>query len=84
MATIVGLISERFHDDIVVAKISNATIAVGDPLYVFGKELTMMAVVSSIRLDDVDVPNATITVETEVGLRIGVRAKVGCELIRFN
>lgn len=83
-ATVIGHISERFHDDIVVAKISNATIAVGDTLYVLGKGLTKMAEVRSIQLNDVDVPSATVGAETEVGLRIGVRGRVNCELIRFN
>lgn len=66
------------------AALNNATIAVGEPLYVFGKGLTMVAEVKSIQLNNVNVPEATITAETEVGLRIGVRAKVGCELIRFS
>lgn len=44
----------------------------------------MVAEVKSIQLNNVNVPEATITAETEVGLRIGVRAKVGCELIRFS
>ncbi len=83
-ATVVGHISERYHDDIIVAKITNATLAVGDSLYVFGKGLTMTAEVRSIQLDDVDVAAATVVDETEVGLRIGVRAKVGCELLRLN
>lgn len=43
-------------DDVVVARVSNATITVGDPLYVFGKGLTMMAELKSIQLNDVDVP----------------------------
>ena len=83
-ATVIGRISERFRDDIVVAKITNATLAVGDTLYVFGKGLTMAAKVRSIQLDGVDMANATVDAETEVGLHIGVRAKVGCELLRFH
>lgn len=83
-ASVVGVISERFRDDVIVAKVANATISVDDGLYVFGKGLTMMAEVKSIRLDDLDVSTATITDEKEVGLRIGVRAKVGCELIRYS
>ena len=83
-AAIVGVISERFHDDVVVAKVKSATLNVGDGLYVFGKGLTMMASVKSIQLNDVDVQTATVVDETEVGLRIGVRAKVGCELVRFS
>jgi len=68
-ATVVGVISERFHDDIVVAKVKNATLSVGDGLYIFGKGLTMIGGVKSIRLNDVDVETATIVNETEVGLR---------------
>jgi hypothetical protein len=83
-ATVIGIISERFHDDIVVAKVANATLSVGDGLYIFGKGMTMMGEVKSIQLNDVDLPTATIGDETEVGLRIGVRAKTGCELVRFS
>lgn len=82
-ATVVGVISERFHDDIVVAKVSNATLSVGDGLYIFRKGLTMMAEVINIRLNGVDMQTVTVVNETELGLRIGVRAKVGCELLRF-
>lgn len=82
--TTVGFISERFRDDIVVAKVANATLTVGDDLYVFGKGLTMRAKIGSIQLNDVGVKTADIDAETEVGLRIGVRAKVGCELIRLK
>lgn len=82
--TIVGVITERFRDDVVVAKVTNATLSVGDGLYVFGKGLTMTAEVKSIRRDDVDLDTVTVENETEVGLRIGVRAKVGCELVRLD
>jgi len=83
-ATVVGVISERFRNDIVVAKVTNATISVGDGLYIFGKGLALMAEVKSIQLNDVDVQTVTIVDETEVGLRIGVRAKAGCELVRLS
>lgn len=83
-ATVIGRISEKFQDDIVVAKVANATISVGDGLYIFGKGLTMLAQVKSLQLNDVEMSSVTIANETEVGLRIGVRAKVGCELIRFT
>jgi hypothetical protein len=83
-ATVVGVISERCSGDIVVAKVTNTTLAVGEKLYIFGKGLTMMAELKSIQLNDVDVQVATIADETEVGLRIGVRAKTGCELVRMS
>lgn len=83
-AAIVGYISEQFRDDIVVAKVANATLTLGDNLYVFKKGLTMIAEVKSIQLDDVDVDTVTAVEEIEVGLRIGVRAKKGCELLRLQ
>ena len=83
-ATVVGVISERFRNGIVVAKVTNATLSVGDGLYIFGKGLTMMVEVQSIQLNDADVQTATIVDETEVGLGIGVRAKAGFELVRFS
>jgi hypothetical protein len=83
-ATVVGVISEQFRDDIVVAKVTNATLSIGDGLYIFGKGMTMMAEVKSIQLNGSDVQTTVIVNETEVGLRIGVRAKKGCELIRFS
>jgi hypothetical protein len=83
-ATVVGIISEQFREDVVVAKVTNATLSVGDSLYILGTGLSLMVQVKSIQLDDVSVTTATIAGETEVGLRIGVRAKKGCELIRFN
>lgn len=83
-AIVFGVISERFQDDIVVAKVTNATLSVGDGFYVFSKGLTMIAEVKSIKLNNADMQTITIAKETEVGLRIGVRAKVGCELVRFS
>lgn len=82
-ARVLGVISERYRDDIVVAKVTNATITVGDDLYVLGRKITMMAKIGSIQLNDVPVDTITITNETEVGLTLGVRAMVGCELIRL-
>ncbi len=83
-ATVVGRISERLRDDIVVAKVANATLTVGDKLYVFKKGLTMVAEVRSIQLDDEDVETVTAIAEIEVGLRLGVRAREGCELLRLQ
>jgi hypothetical protein len=83
-ATVVGRISERLRDDIVVAKVSNATLTIGDKLYVFKKGLTMIAEVGSIQIDDKGVEAVTTVEEIEVGLRLGVRAKEGCELIRLQ
>lgn len=83
-AAVVGVISERFREDVVVTKVSNTTLAVGDQLYVYRKGMTMIATLRSIRLDDVDVEKAEIANETEVGLRLGVRARVGCELLRLT
>jgi hypothetical protein len=82
-ATVVGVISERFREDIVVAKVRNATISVGDVLYVLGNNLTMTADIRSIHVNDVKVDSIVVVEETEVGLRIGVRAREGCELISF-
>jgi hypothetical protein len=83
-AQILGLISERLHDDVVVAKIANLRIRIGDTVYIYGKGLTMIGTIQSIQLDDVNQDAADITDEREVGLRLGVRAKKGCELIRFS
>jgi hypothetical protein len=44
----------------------------------------MIGTIQSIQLDDVNQDAADITDEREVGLRLGVRAKKGCELIRFS
>jgi hypothetical protein len=83
-AAVVGFISEQFSDDIVVAKVSNATLTIGDKLYVFKKGLTLLAEVRSIQLNDEDVETVTAIEEMEVGLRLGVRAKEGCELLRLQ
>lgn len=83
-AQVLGVISERFHDDIVIAKIANSSIRIGDTVYINGKGLTMIGKIRSIQLDDVDHDAADITDEREVGLGLGVRAKKGCELIRFS
>jgi hypothetical protein len=83
-ASVVGIISERYNGDVVVAKVTDATLSLNDGLYIYGKGLTMMANVKSIRIDDADVQTVAVTTETEVGLRLGVRAKVGCELLRFH
>ena len=80
---VLGVISERFKDDIVVAKITNATLTVGDQVYVQGNKLTMLGRIESIQLDGVPCEVATIASVQEVGLRLGVRAKTGCELLQF-
>jgi translation elongation factor EF-G len=83
LAQVLGVISEQFHNDIVVAKVANATLKVGDEIYISGKGVTMIGMVNSIQLDGVDHLSADITSEREVGLALGVRAKLGCELIRL-
>lgn len=83
-AQVLGVISERFRDDIVVAKIADASLKVGDSIYIHGKGLTMIGEIKSIQLDDVDHDSADVTEEREVGLALGVRAKKGCELIRLT
>ncbi len=83
-AQVLGVISERFREDIVVAKIAESDLAVGDIIYIHGKGVAMIGKVQSIQLNDVDFTAVVIKDETEVGLRLGVRAKVGCELIRLN
>jgi hypothetical protein len=83
-AQVLGFISERFRDDIVVAKIANSSLKVGDTVYINGKGLTMIGEIKSIQLDDINHDAADILDEREVGLRLGVRAKKGCELIRLS
>jgi hypothetical protein len=83
-AQIVGVISERFHDDIVVAKITNASVTVGDKLYVYGRRMTAVAQIKSIQVDNVAHDMVDVTTEQEVGLRLGVRCSVGCQLIRVT
>lgn len=83
-ATVVGRISERLRGDIVIAKVSDTTLTIGDKLYVFKKGLTMIAEVRSIQLDGKNVKTVTAAKEIEVGLRLGVRTKEGCELIRLQ
>lgn len=83
-ATVIGSISERLREDIVIAKVSNATLTVGDKLYVFKKGLTMIAEVGSIQVNGEDLVTVTVSEEIEVGLRLGVRVKEGCELLRLQ
>jgi hypothetical protein len=83
-AKVIGVISERFHDDIVVAKIANSSLRLGDELYIYGKGMTGIAEVKSIQLASVSHTELEIEGEREVGLRLGIRAKVGCELIRLT
>lgn len=82
-ATVVGVISERYRNDVVVAKVSNATLSIGDQLYVFKKGMTAIAKIKSIQMNSVNMDSITVTDEMEVGLRIGVRVNVGCELLRL-
>lgn len=83
-AQVIGIISERLSGNIVIAKIANSSIRIGDTVYINGKGLTMIGKIQSIHLDDVNHDAADITDEREVGLSLGVRAKKGCELIRLS
>jgi hypothetical protein len=83
-AQVLGVISERLHDDVVVAKIANSSLKIGDIVYIYGRNLTMIGEIKSIQLNDVSHDAADITDEREVGLRLGVRASKGCELLRFG
>ncbi len=83
-AVVVGVISERFRSDIVVAKIANSSISLGDNMFVFGKGIVGEATIGSIQLDDVNEETITVVDEREVGLALGMRAKVGCELLRLQ
>ena len=83
-AQVLGVVSECFRDDIVVAKITNARLKVGDIVYILGRRITMIGEIKSIQLDGVDHLDAEIATQREVGLRLGVSPSKGCELIRLN
>lgn len=82
-AQVVGTILERYHDDIVVAKVANASIRVGDRLYLFGRRLTNIAEIKSIQVDGISADEVHVEADQEIGLALGVRGSVGCELIRL-
>jgi hypothetical protein len=82
-AVVVGTVSELIRGGVVVANIVDANIKVGDTLYVYGKGLTGCAQVSGIQLDDVEHESVGIKEGREVGLKLGIRPKTGCELLRL-
>lgn len=77
---VLGKITEKYHDDIIVAKITNASLAIGQEIYILGKEKILIGKIGSIQINDVNHQEFTVLDETEVGLTIGVNAKAGYEL----
>ena len=77
---VIGKVSEKFHDDIVVAKMRSTELVVGQEIYVLGPNKVLIGKVGSIQLDGADHQELIVTDEAEIGLAIGVTAKVGYEL----
>jgi hypothetical protein len=82
-ATVLGTIIHRHRDDIVIAKMKNVDIKIREKIYVQGSGLILLGEINSIQINDADHEHIAIHNEREVGLKIGVRAKTGCQIIRY-
>jgi hypothetical protein len=83
-ASTVGLITERFANGAVVAKMRNVEFQIGDRFYVCGASCCYPAVVKSIRLNGVDKDRMAVTTETEVGLMFDHEVKKSRKLYRVS
>jgi selenocysteine-specific translation elongation factor len=65
-------------------KSQNASVRVGDKLYVYGRRMTSIAEIKSMHVNDVAHDTVDVTAEQEIGLRLGIRGSIGCDLIRLK
>jgi hypothetical protein len=79
-------ISEVHYDGHVVigTPIANVSIAVGDELILFGKNVCHRVKLESMQLNGEPVQNTTGDGATEIGLRLDRQAKIGAELRRLD
>jgi hypothetical protein len=83
-ATRVGLITERFTNGAVVAKMSNVELRLGDTFYVCGESCCYPALVNSIQLNGDPQEGMVVTVETEIGLLFDRDVKSNRKLYRVK
>ncbi|MFN0158375.1 MAG: hypothetical protein ACKVRP_09935 [Bacteroidota bacterium] len=76
-----GFVSEKFSNNIVVAKIKNATLTVGDRVYAMGKKSCFSSVILSIQMNNVSQQSVGITDETEVGIKFDKEVLEKMELV---
>ena len=67
-----GRVTEKFRDRIVVAKLQNAVLTVGDAPFFMSSTHCYRAAILSIQVNDVPHESITVGAETEIGLQTDV------------
>lgn len=80
-ARVIGTVSERFRNNIVVAKMQECSIRENMRVILFGQHFCYCAVVESIHVNDVAHIHLNVDRETEVGLRLNVPSQKQSEIV---
>jgi hypothetical protein len=82
-ATSIGIVTEKYRDGIIVAKIRDATVSLEDKLFFLGNQYCYRATIQSIQADDVPIDTITVTDEQEIGLKMSVEGRKKARLARL-
>jgi hypothetical protein len=74
-AKVIGKVSERFRDNIVVAKMQKCEITDNMDVILFGQHYCYCAVIESIRVNDVPHNQLSVNGEIEVGLKLNIASQ---------
>jgi hypothetical protein len=80
-AHVIGEVTERFRNNVIVAKMQNCAVSEKMELLLFGPHYCYTAVVESIQLDDVPFVSLDVGPETEIGLKLNVPSQKHPQLI---
>jgi hypothetical protein len=81
---VVGSVIHTYRDNVIIVKVRNQDLNVGESLYAFEKGAVLITEIRGIQLEGTPHNYLRIDGEKEIGLQIGVKVRVGCELLRFK
>jgi len=82
---ILGLVTEKFSNNIVVVRCDRGEFEVGESLYFLREKDCSVVEIQSIQLDDVDKPRIQVSKEgTEIGLKISAPVAINAQVLKFS
>lgn len=83
-AQIIGEVTEKFSGTIIVAKIQNANLAVGESLFFTKDQYCAKATIESIQINDLAQSEIAITSEQEVGLKTSIQVRKKARIVKMS
>jgi hypothetical protein len=84
LATAVGTIQEHYRNNIVVARMQESQMAIGNQLVVLGQHGCVLARIESLQVNDVPVDNIVAAAGLELGIRFDRAIPRNADLVRLQ